>query len=157
MKKLKWLLVLTISIVGMFQFPVVSQAAKTPTDAENATGSAISGANIELSNVGTTPSGTYGRSMRLKLRLINTGEVGAEEVSITPVVSASTASFPFEISKSSFAKDLDGDGPDESYLDRRMKDKDAVKVEFDFQVRSDVTTGYYPVLFEVRYKDEGED
>lgn len=154
MKKLKLILVLVISILGMFQFSLVSQAETDKDKDKVVTGSAISGANIELANVGTTPSGTYGRSMRLRLWLINNGQVGAEDVSITPVVSASTASFPFEISKSSFTQYLDDDGPGSSYL--RAGDESDVIV-FNFQVRDDVTTGYYPVLFEVRYKDEDGD
>ena len=154
MKKLKWLLVMTISIVGMFQFPLVSTAAKADNiENEVVSGSAISGANIELDNEGSTPSGTYGRSMRLRLKLINNGEFDAEQLSITPVVSASTASFPFEIAKSSFTQYLDKDGPSGSVLGAG-EESDAII--FNFQVRDDVTTGYYPILFEVKYKDEGE-
>lgn len=152
MKKLKLILALAISILGIFQFSLVSQAT-SPTDDKPVSGSAISGVNLELANKGTTPSGTYGRSIRLRLWLKNVGDVGAELISIAPVVSASTASFPFEISKSSFSYSFDEDHGN-SYL-RAGDESDAIS--FNFQIRDDVTTGYYPVLFEVKYRDDGED
>lgn len=106
---------------------------------------------IMLAGDTNTPIGKIGEKMSIRLHIANRENEDAEDVTITPQVSSKTEQFPFEIDKANYSVRLNGGstpGDNDSVLER--KDDDVVI--FNFTVRDDVVTGYYPINYVISYK-----
>lgn len=102
-----------------------------------------------------TPIGRRGEEMRVSLHIINRSDYDAEEVTISPKVSSDTKTFPFEIDKANYSVRLNGNSAGSSRNNSVLRARSGATVAFDFKVREDVTTGYYPISYEITYVVEG--
>lgn len=105
---------------------------------------------ISLQNSPMLPVATYGQPYSFELILTNYGETDAESVTITPEISADGNKFPFEVELTSyewrFNNSLKGTKNEPSESSRNQS------VTFNWKVRNDVGTGYYPVVFHITAK-----
>lgn len=102
-----------------------------------------------------TPIGRPGEEITIPLHIINRSDYDAEEVTISPKVSADTKTFPFEIDKANYSVRLNGSSASSSHNNSILRARGSATVTFYFTVREDVTTGYYPINFEINYVQEG--
>ncbi|MBO5278599.1 MAG: hypothetical protein J6B06_03790 [Lachnospiraceae bacterium] len=106
---------------------------------------------ISLQNSPALPPAGYGQPISFELLLTNYGKTDAYSVTITPQLSEDVGKFPFEIGLTSFERRLEtallGTVSDPSESSRNQR------VLFNWQVRNDVKTGYYPVTFRITAKD----
>lgn len=107
---------------------------------------------ISLQNSPALPPATYGQPVSFDLYLTNYGKADAHDVSITPTLSEDSSKFPFELNLTSYEYRVEeivkGTNSQPSESDRN------VKVSFNWKVRTDVKTGYYPIVFNIKGKDE---
>lgn len=110
---------------------------------------------LSLQNSPALPPVTYGQPVSFDLILTNYGKSDASSVTITPKLSENASSFPFEIGLTSFEQRITnpllGTVSQPSESDRNQV------VHFNWQVRNDVKTGYYPIVFQITAKDENGD
>lgn len=110
---------------------------------------------LSLQNSPALPAVTYGQPVSFDLILTNYGISDASSVTITPKLSENAASFPFEIGLTSFeqriAEPLLGTVSQPSESDRNHI------IHFNWQARSDIKSGYYPIVFQITAKDEKGD
>lgn len=105
---------------------------------------------ISLQNSPALPEAVYGQPYSFELILTNFGETDADAVIITPEISADSSKFPFEVELTSYEWRLENtmkgtkSEPSESLRNQ--------KVTFNWKVRSDVASGYYPVVFHITAK-----
>ena len=108
--------------------------------------------NISLRNSPTPASSSFNCPLKFDLYLNNFGRSDAYSVSITPTLSASTKDYPFEIEKATYEIALKS-----PLLGTKSQPDEAARnqvVHYSMNVRNDVTTGYYPVVFKIVAKDE---
>lgn len=108
--------------------------------------------SISLRNSPTPPTAAYSSPLLFDLYLNNFGKSDAYSVSITPTLSASTKDYPFEIEKATYEIALKT-----PLLGTESQPDEAARnqiVHYSMNVRNDVTTGYYPVVFKITAKDE---
>lgn len=105
---------------------------------------------ISLQNSPALPLANYGQPYSFGLILTNYGETDAQSVTITPEISADGSKFPFEVELTSyewrFENPLKGTKSEPSESLRNQN------VSFNWQVRNDVASGYYPVVFHITAK-----
>lgn len=108
--------------------------------------------NISLRNSPTPAASSFNCPLKFDLYLNNFGKSDAYSVSITPTLSAATKDYPFEIEKATYEIALNAPllGT-ESQPDETARNQ---VVHYSMNVRNDVTTGYYPVVFKITAKDE---
>lgn len=108
--------------------------------------------NISLRNSPTPSSSSFSCPIKFDLFLNNFGKSDAYSVTITPVISAKTSEYPFEIEQASYERAL----PSPLLGTKSQPDEGARNqvVHYSLNVRDDVTTGYYPVVFKIVAKDE---
>lgn len=105
---------------------------------------------ISLQNSPALPMATYGQPFSFGLILTNYGETDANAVTITPEVSADGDKFPFEVELTSYERRMESpllgteSQPSESARNQGLS--------FNWKVRSDIGTGYYPVVFHITAK-----
>lgn len=105
---------------------------------------------ISLQNSPALPIATYGQPYSFGLVLTNFGETDANSVTIIPQVSADGNQFPFEVELTSYERRLENSlqgtksQPSESARNQELN--------FNWKVRSDIGTGYYPVVFHITAK-----
>jgi len=108
--------------------------------------------SISLRNSPTPASSSFSCPLKFDLYLTNFGKSDAYSVSITPTLSAETKDYPFEIERATYEIAL------QSPLLGTVSQPDEVArkqvVHYSMNVREDVTTGYYPVVFKIAAKDE---
>ena len=108
--------------------------------------------NISLRNSPTPSSSSFNCPIKFDLFLNNFGVSDAYSVTIAPVISAKTSEYPFEIEEASYERAL----PSPLLGTKSQSDEVARNqvVHYSLNVRNDVTTGYYPVVFKIAAKDE---
>ena len=82
------------------------------------------------------------------LPVVNMGKTNVTNAVVTPVLSTDTATWPFEITQSSYSQniaDLPGTDTGMSDMDRRRE------LTWNLKTRSDVGNGYQKISFNVRY------
>lgn len=92
-----------------------------------------------------TPYGIYPSVMNFNVNLRNSGIKKAYDVKVNMQLSEDKTKFPFEISESNY--------------DRNMGDIDAgqtVEVPYSMAIRDDLKSGYYPITFKVKYREDME-
>ncbi len=108
--------------------------------------------SISLRNSPTPAASSFNCPLKFDLYLNNFGRSDAYSVSITPTLSASTKDYPFEIEKATYEIALKS-----PLLGTKSQPDEAARnqvVHYSMNVRNDVTTGYYPVVFKIAAKDE---
>lgn len=103
---------------------------------------------LMLSNEVPVTSAKYGETTFMVVSLINMGTVDIKDIILQPVVSNDVTKWPFEIQQSYDAQTIQmapaSDSVDEAYANR-------MDLGWNFQVRDDVKTGYYPITFKAKY------
>ncbi|MCR4891888.1 MAG: hypothetical protein K5989_06905 [Lachnospiraceae bacterium] len=95
-----------------------------------------------------TPVATHGQDVAVVLPVVNMFKYNITDVIITPVISAKTDEFPFEIDATGFTQKIDyllGETVDPNPASR------ARSVGWTFKTRENVKTGYYKLDYSITY------
>jgi len=98
---------------------------------------------------------TYRKPRSFTLDLHNVGKANAYDVTVTPVVSNDVSSFPFKITKVYWDETLvnAADATSDDLIVGGAANQDKGSVTFNFDVRRDAPTGYYPLTLAIEYKE----
>lgn len=91
----------------------------------------------------STPTGVYKQVLDFNVNLRNTGYKMAYDVRMEMELSEDITKFPFEINDGNYDRWLDNVNADQT-----------VEVFYSMAVREDVKSGYYPIKFKIRYREE---
>ncbi len=106
---------------------------------------------------------TYGEKKVLTLDITNVGDAPALNMKVTPVVSNDVAAFPFKITNAFWEESivntvdpstLTGDLTTSDLGDAASGQNKGL-VSFEFDVRKDAPSGYYPLRLTVEYQENG--
>lgn len=157
--------------LGMSAMAFASPESGTPTapDASpTATAPQTASGHVEL-EIGKDLAGedaitfNYGEKKILTLDITNVGDAAAMDMKITPVVSNDVSSFPFKITNAFWEKSIVNTA-DPATLTENLTPADLGDaasgqnkglVSFEFDVRKDAPSGYYPLRLTVEYKENG--
>lgn len=90
-----------------------------------------------------TPQGVYGEVMNFNINMRNTGYKTAYDVRVEMELSEDGNKFPFEINDGNYDRWLNNIGPGET-----------VEIPYSMAIREKTKTGYYPVKYSIRYREE---
>lgn len=90
-----------------------------------------------------TPQGLYSEVMNFNINLRNTGYRKAWDVRVEMELSEDTTKFPFEINDGNYNRWM-GD----------MEAGQTIEVPYSMAIREKVKSGYYPINFKIRYREE---
>ncbi len=91
----------------------------------------------------STPQGIYGEVMNFDINLRNTGYRTAYDVRVEMELSANVKEFPFEINDGNYDRWMNNIGPNET-----------VQVPYSMAIREGAESGYYPIKYTIRYREE---
>lgn len=91
----------------------------------------------------STPQGLYTEVMNFNVNLRNTGYKTAYDVRVEMELSEDITKFPFEINDGNYDRWLGNVNPDQT-----------VEVPYSMAIREKVKTGYYPIKYKIRYREE---
>ena len=89
-----------------------------------------------------TPYGVYPNVVDFTINMRNSGYSEAVDVNVAMVLSKDSAEFPFDINEGNYDRNFERVGPDE-----------VVQLPYSMAIRSDVYSGYYPIKFEINYRE----
>lgn len=89
-----------------------------------------------------TPSANYSEVMNFDVNVRNTGYKTAYDVRVDMELSEDIAKFPFEINDGNYDRQMGNMNPDQT-----------VAVPFSMAVREKAKSGYYPIKFNIRYRE----
>ena len=89
-----------------------------------------------------TPSANYSEVMNFDVNVRNTGYKTAYDVRVDMELSEDIAKFPFEINDGNYDRQMGNMNPDQT-----------VAVPFSMAVREKAKSGYYPIKFKIRYRE----
>lgn len=90
----------------------------------------------------STPSANYSEVMNFDINVRNTGYKTAYDVRVDMELSEDIAKFPFEINDGNYDRQMGNMNPDQT-----------VAVPFSMAVREKAKSGYYPIKFKIRYRE----
>ena len=90
----------------------------------------------------STPSANYSEVMNFDVNMRNTGYKTAYDVRVDMELSEDIAKFPFEINDGNYDRQMGNMNPDQT-----------VAVPFSMAVREKAKSGYYPIKFKIRYRE----
>lgn len=90
----------------------------------------------------STPSANYSEVMNFDVNVRNTGYKTAYDVRVDMVLSEDITKFPFEINDGNYNRQMGNMNPDQT-----------VAVPFSMAVREKAKSGYYPIKFKIRYRE----
>lgn len=90
----------------------------------------------------STPSANYSEVMNFDVNVRNTGYKTAYDVRVDMVLSEDITKFPFEINDGNYDRQMGNMNPDQT-----------VAVPFSMAVREKAKSGYYPIKFKIRYRE----
>ncbi len=97
-----------------------------------------------------TPVATHGQALYVVLPLVNMFDYNVHDVVVTPVLSSSTDTFPFEIDQTGFTQKIDTLVGENEQPDRNKRVQNCV---WTFRTRDTVKSGYYKLEYQVTYTD----
>ena len=89
-----------------------------------------------------TPSANYSEVMNFDVNVRNTGYKTAYDVRVDMELSEDITKFPFEINDGNYDRQMGNMNPDQT-----------VTVPFSMAVREKAKSGYYPIKFKIRYRE----
>lgn len=89
-----------------------------------------------------TPSANYSEVMNFDVNVRNTGYKTAYDVRVDMELSEDIVKFPFEINDGNYDRQMGNMNPDQT-----------VAVPFSMAVREKAKSGYYPIKFKIRYRE----
>ena len=90
----------------------------------------------------STPSANYSEVMNFDVTVRNTGYKTAYDVRVDMELSEDITKFPFEINDGNYDRQMGNMNPDQT-----------VAVPFSMAVREKAKSGYYPIKFKIRYRE----
>lgn len=90
----------------------------------------------------STPSANYSEVMNFDVNVRNTGYKTAYDVRVDMDLSEDITKFPFEINDGNYDRQMGNMNPDQT-----------VTVPFSMAVREKAKSGYYPIKFKIRYRE----
>lgn len=90
----------------------------------------------------STPSANYSEVMNFDVNVRNTGYKTAYDVRVNMELSEDITKFPFEINDGNYDRQMGNMNPDQT-----------VAVPFSMAVREKAKSGYYPIKFKIRYRE----
>ena len=90
----------------------------------------------------STPSANYSEVMNFDVNVRNTGYKTAYDVRVDMVLSEDITKFPFEINDGNYDRQMGNMNPDQT-----------MAVPFSMAVREKAKSGYYPIKFKIRYRE----
>lgn len=90
----------------------------------------------------STPSANYSEVMNFDVNVRNTGYKTAYDVRVDMELSEDITKFPFEINDGNYDRQMGNMNPDQT-----------VVVPFSMAVREKAKSGYYPIKFKIRYRE----
>ena len=90
----------------------------------------------------STPSANYSEVMNFDVNVRNTGYKTAYDVQVDMELSEDITKFPFEINDGNYDRQMGNMNPDQT-----------VAVPFSMAVREKAKSGYYPIKFKIRYRE----
>ncbi len=100
-----------------------------------------------------TPTVKYGEPVRIVLPVVNYSEVSLKDIVVRPQISNLVSEWPFEpdvVGTTKTVKSFPAYDNKKNVQDLRQE------IYFDFVVRSDVKSGYYPLKFDFTYNRKGQ-
>ena len=119
-------------------------ASETATPTHSSGG----GAYITIGDTYTTPYVTAGQDVTLVIPIVNYAYFPATDIVISPQVTNIASTWPFEPQTNGYTKHVDYLAPYGPGVDVNAQRAD---VAFNFKVRKDAYTGYYPLNFGLTY------
>lgn len=107
---------------------------------------------LSLADTYQTPTVKYGQAVTIVLPVINLSPAALSDVMIKPHISNLVAEWPFEPSSAGATRTILSFPP---YDNQRNLEEVRQDISFNFVVRSDVKSGYYPLKFDVTYTRNG--
>ena len=95
-----------------------------------------------LGETQSTPSANYSEVMNFDVNVRNTGYKTAYDVRVDMELSEDITKFPFEINDGNYDRQMGNMNPDQT-----------VAVPFSMAVREKAKSGYYPIKFKIRYRE----
>lgn len=92
-----------------------------------------------------TPSGSYPEVMNFNINVRNSSRITAQDVTVSMVLSKDSAEFPFEINEANYDRHFD-----------RIGGGETASVPYSMAIRSDVYSGFFPIKFNITYRDSAE-
>lgn len=89
-----------------------------------------------------TPYGVYPNVVNFAVNMRNSGYSEAVDVNVAMVLDKDSTVFPFDINEGNYDRNFERVGPDE-----------VVQLPYSMAIRSDVYSGYYPIKFEINYRE----
>ena len=91
----------------------------------------------------STPQANYNEVMNFNMNLGNTGYKTAYDVRVEMELSEDITKFPFEINDGNYDRWMNNINPDQT-----------VEVPYSMAIREEAKSGYYPIKFKIRYREE---
>ena len=110
---------------------------------------------LQVGNNWETPSVSYGQQVSIVLPIINLGSENLTDLVVKPVVSNDVKLWPFEPDATGYVQsfaEIPGNPYGGNYEAGMFARRE---LTYNFTVREDVMTGYYPLSFEIWYKKAG--
>lgn len=110
---------------------------------------------LQLGNNWQTPTVRYGENAAIVLPIINMGSEELTDLVVSPVISTDVVEWPFEPNATGYVQsfaEIPGNPFGGNYEAAMFARRE---LTFNFKVREDVPTGYYPLTFEVWYTKAG--
>ena len=110
---------------------------------------------LQVGNNWETPSVSYGQQVSIVLPIINLGSENLTDLVVKPVVSNDVKLWPFEPDATGYVQSF-AERPGNPYGGNYEAGMFARReLTYNFTVREDVMTGYYPLSFEIWYTKAG--
>ncbi|MEG2349647.1 MAG: hypothetical protein RSB57_03950 [Hungatella sp.] len=93
----------------------------------------------------STPYGVYPNVMDYSINLRNSSLVDARDVTVSMVLSKDSAEFPFDINEGNYDRTFE-----------KIAAGDTVTMPYSMAIRSDVYSGFFPIKFNVTYRDTAD-
>ncbi len=110
---------------------------------------------LQVGNNWETPSVSYGQQVSIVLPIINLGSENLTDLVVKPVVSTDVKVWPFEPDTTGYVQsfaEIPGNPFGGNYEAGMFARRE---LTYNFTVRDDVMTGYYPLTFEIWYTKAG--
>ncbi|MCI8981249.1 MAG: hypothetical protein HFG78_02435 [Hungatella sp.] len=89
-----------------------------------------------------TPRGSYPEAMNFTINMRNNGLSEARDVSVVMVLDKDSTVFPFDINEGNYDRNFE-----------KIEPGQVVELPYSMGIRSETYTGYYPIKFEIRYRE----
>ena len=134
------------------QWSIITQSAKAEMDALVYKIPSDASGFLQLTDMYGTQTAKYGQTVNIPLSFVNFAPVVITDVMVTPVVSNLSTEWPFVPTSATSAQSIASFPAYDRNVDIHAVRQD---IGFNFTVREDAKSGYYPLKFNVTYTRKG--